>query len=209
MTSWWCCKVPGSLVTGSPERNTHTGMASWSRGRQWQEAMVISRWGRWCFWSEMVQAEDARWGCRWCWYWTKHQTSNITTWTKHQTSTRVDREKEESMTAAVGFSLAVDWLMSVGRWWWSSGCSVVVMVKAGAAGSWSRKGREKEMSWWRSGSSLLPSSSLVMVLVGLDLKKEGLGREALSQGKRIARRWGRREAGDLFYVFFFFNQRKT
>ena len=97
----------------------------------------------------MVQAEDARWGCRWCWYWTKHQTSNITTWTKHQTSTRVDREKEESMTAAVGSSLAVDWLMSVGRWWWSSGCSVVVMVKAGAAGSWSRKEREKEMSWWR------------------------------------------------------------
>ena len=60
------------------------------------------------------------------------------------------------------------------------------------------------MSWWRSGSSLLPSSSLVMVLVGLDLMKEGLGREALSQGKRIARRWGRREAGEKRMVSPYF-----
>ena len=65
------------------------------------------------------------------------------------------------------------------------------------------------MSWWRSGSSLLPSSSLVMVLVGLDLMKEGLGREALSQGKRIARRWGRREAGEKGWSLhtLFFNQK--
>ena len=38
-TSWWCCKVPGSLVTGgrstgSPERNTHTEITSWNWGRQ-------------------------------------------------------------------------------------------------------------------------------------------------------------------------------